>query len=63
MIGSPSSASSMRTIALSGTRMPIVRRFGFCSRFGTSRVASSRNVYGPGVSARSVRYWLLSTRA
>ena len=43
--------------------MPMVRRFGFCSRLGTSRVASSRKVYGPGVNAFSVRYWLLSTRA
>ena len=29
----------------------MVRRFGFCRRFGTSRVAGRMNVYGPGVLA------------
>jgi len=42
--GSSSSASSAWTTAWSGTRMPIVLRFGCCARRGTSRVAGSRKV-------------------
>ena len=30
--------------------MPMVRRFGCCSRRGVSRVAGSRKVKGPGVA-------------
>ncbi len=43
--------------------MPTVRRFGFCTRRGTSRVALRMKVYGPGVNALSILNAVLSTRA
>jgi hypothetical protein len=42
--GSPSSASSACTTALSGMRTPTVRFFGCINRFGTSPVAGRMNV-------------------
>ena len=48
---------------LSGTRMPMVLRRGFCSRRGTSWVALRIKVYGPGVTDFMSRNAVLSTLA
>ena len=58
--GVPSSRSSARTTTWSGMRTPTVLRLTFASRLGTSRVAVSRNVYGPGVAALMLRKAALS---
>ena len=55
IMGSPSASSRPSAIGLSGTRRPMVFFFGCTSRRGTSRVAGSRNVYGPGVSRLRIR--------
>src|SRR5258706_9463191 len=43
-IGSPISSSNARTTLWSGTRTPMVLRFGFSRRLGTSRLALRMNV-------------------
>ena len=53
--GSPNSSSSARGTGWSGIRTPTVRFFGCISRFGTSEVAGRMNVYGPGVTALTIR--------
>ena len=53
--GRPSARTTSTMIGASGTRMPTVRRSDVCSIFGTSRVAVSTNVYGPGSTRRSSR--------
>ena len=61
--GSPSVSSNSCAITCSGTRMPTVLRRSWAIRRGSSLVACSTKVYGPGVSVLSVRNWRLSTRA
>jgi len=46
MIGSPELREQHPHDGVVRHADPMVRRLRFCRRFGTSRVASSRNVYG-----------------